>query len=194
MSLFIIVLLFHLWSYLQSQLRLPAFARTMASYINILLTRTVNCLLTKQKSYWQQPRRGRGCVCVCWESVSLWESEREKERGGGWWGERGWQREPLNVRPLLVWTPTGLSAGTHLSNALNAAPTLDCTISLSATKYRARGIRRSLSAVSNPSCAPPTVRLRHSSPSFICSSPHVVATWIRLAESRWPLCFQKSSI
>lgn len=147
MSLFIIVPLFHLWSYLQSQLRLPAFARTMASYINILLTRTVNCLLTKQKSYWQQPQRGRGCVCVCWESVSLWESEREKERGGGWWGERGWQREPLNVRPLLVWTPTGLSAGTHLSNALNAAPTLDCTISLSATKYRARGIRRSLSVI-----------------------------------------------
>lgn len=193
MSLFIIVPLFHLWSYLQSQLRLPAFARTMASYINILLTRTVNCLLTKQKSYWQQPRRGRVCVCVlrkC-EFVRKWEREREKRRVVG--RERMTKRA-LNVRPLLVWTPTGLSAGTHLSNALNAAPTLDCTISLSATKYRARGIRRSLSAVSNPSCAPPTVRLRHSSPSFICSSPHVVATWIRLAESRWPLCFQKSSV
>lgn len=148
MSLFIIVPLFHLWSYLQSQLRLPAFARTMASYINILLTRTVNCLLTKQKSYWQQPQRGRGCVCVLRKCEFVRKWEREKERGGGWWGERGWQREPLNVRQLLVWTPTGLSAGTHLSNALNAAPTLDCTISLSATKYRARGIRRSLSPLS----------------------------------------------
>lgn len=146
MSLFIIVLLFHLWSYLQSQLRLPAFARTMASYINILLTRTVNCLLTKQKSYWQQPRRGRVCVCVlrkC-EFVRKWEREREKRRVVG--RERMTKRA-LNVRPLLVWTPTGLSAGTHLSNALNAAPTLDCTISLSATKYRARGIRRSLSVI-----------------------------------------------
>lgn len=88
-------------------------------------------------------------MCVCVEKVWVCEKvrERERERGGGWWGERGWQREPLNVRPLLVWTPTGLSAGTHLSNALNAAPTLDCTISLSATKYRARGIRRSLSVI-----------------------------------------------
>lgn len=42
-----------------------SFARTMASYINISLTRTVNCLLTKQKSYRQQQR------CVC---------------GGGGWG------------------------------------------------------------------------------------------------------------
>lgn len=135
----------------------------------------------------------RMCVCVekVWVCEKVRERERERRRVVG--RERMTKRA-LNVRPLLVWTPTGLSAGTHLSNALNAAPTLDCTISLSATKYRARGIRRSLSAVSNPSCAPPTVRLRHSSPSFICSSPHVVATWIRLAESRWPLCFQKSSV
>lgn len=89
----------------------------------------------------------RMCVCVLRKCEFVRKWEREKERGGGWWGERGWQREPLNVRPLLVWTPTGLSAGTHLSNALNAAPTLDCTISLSATKYRARGIRRSLSVI-----------------------------------------------
>lgn len=63
-------------------------------------------------------------------------------------GRERMTKRALNVRPLLVWTPTGLSAGTHLSNALNAAPTLDCTISLSATKYRARGIRRSLSPLS----------------------------------------------
>lgn len=62
-------------------------------------------------------------------------------------GRERMTKRALNVRPLLVWTPTGLSAGTHLSNALNAAPTLDCTISLSATKYRARGIRRSLSVI-----------------------------------------------
>ena len=62
-------------------------------------------------------------------------------------GRERMTKRALNVRPLLVWTPTGLSAGTHLSNALNAAPTLDCTVSLSATKYRARGIRRSLSAL-----------------------------------------------
>lgn len=64
-------------------------------------------------------------------------------------GRERMTKRALNVRPLLVWTPTGLSAGTHLSNALNAAPTLDCTISLSATKYRARGIRRSLSPLSS---------------------------------------------
>ena len=34
--------------------------RSGASYINTFLTRTVNCLLTKQKCYWQQL-----CVCVC---------------------------------------------------------------------------------------------------------------------------------
>lgn len=50
------------------------------------------------------------CVCVC-----------ERERGVR---ERMTKRAP-NVQPLLVWTPAGLSAGTHLSNALSAGPTLD---------------------------------------------------------------------
>lgn len=88
----------------------------------------------------------RMCVCVekVWVCEKVRERERERRRVVG--RERMTKRA-LNVRPLLVWTPTGLSAGTHLSNALNAAPTLDCTISLSATKYRARGIRRSLSVI-----------------------------------------------
>lgn len=53
-------------------------------------------------SYWQQPH------CAC-----------RREEGGGR-GGRGLTKRAPNAQPLLVWTPTGLSAGTHLSTALNS--------------------------------------------------------------------------
>ena len=94
-----------------------SFTRTMASYINISLTRTVNCLLTKQKSYWQQPHAGMDmCVSLCLrECIGLKKAERERER---------MIKRPFNVQPLLGWIPAGLSVGRHLSNALNAVSIL----------------------------------------------------------------------
>lgn len=61
------------------------------------------------KSYWQLPECGRGYFLVL-----------EKVCEGG---ERMTKRA-CNIWPLLVWTPGGLFARTHLSNALSAAPTL----------------------------------------------------------------------
>jgi len=43
---------------------LPAL-QACANNINILVTRTVDCLLTKQKCYWHRPLCVCVCVCVC---------------------------------------------------------------------------------------------------------------------------------
>lgn len=126
-SLFITALLFHLWSYLQSQLVVPATTRTIASYINILLTRTVNCLLTKQKSYWQRPQRGRECACC---SACVRQGKKKAE------SRQRMTKRVSNVQPFLDWTPTGLSAGTHLSNVLNADSSLG--LRWMSTNYKVR--------------------------------------------------------
>lgn len=54
--------------------------RTRATYINILLTRTVDCLLTKQKSYWQQPQSVYIPVYLC-ECVCVFVRQREGKGG-----------------------------------------------------------------------------------------------------------------
>lgn len=74
----------------------------MASYINISLTRTVNCLLTKQKSYWQQPHAGMDMCVLVLERVYWSEKDREGKR---------MTKRPFNVHPLLVWIPAGMSGG-----------------------------------------------------------------------------------
>lgn len=112
MSLFIIALLFHLYPYLPSQLSLCKLhqdyghlhkhftdkdGQLFTDEAKVLLAAATKCVYSCTS----------GCVwCVC---------EKERERGK----ERMTKTAP-NVRPLSVWTPTGLSAGTHLSNALNA--------------------------------------------------------------------------
>lgn len=95
-----------------------SFTRTMASYINISLTRTVNCLLTKQKSYWQQPRCGCG-------------AERMTKRAH-------------NVQPLCFGHLQVSLQGPICRMHLMLTPTLDSTVCLSTTKQRIEGIRKNL--------------------------------------------------
>lgn len=116
---------------------LASFTRTMASYINILLTRTVNCLLTKQKSYWQQTQ----CGCVCdlvhkrkKECVSVRSSERD----------RGKETQPLMYSRFRFKHLQVSLQGPICRMHLMLTPTFDSTVCLSTAKYRAKGIRRTL--------------------------------------------------
>lgn len=115
-----------------------SFTRTTASYINILLTRTVNCLLTKQKSYWQQTQCGcgrgcvrdlvyerkRDCVCLC---VGLKETERGKET------------QPLMYSCFWFRHLQVSLQGPICRMHLMLTPTFDSTVCLSTTKRRAKG-------------------------------------------------------
>lgn len=115
--------------------------------------------------------RERERLCVC---DRVFVRKREERRG--------MMKRGPNVQPLLLWTPAGLSAGTHLSDALNATPTLGCATRTHAAKYRMEGIRKSLflSLSSQPltplspftlHLPPPAPLLCHSSPAFysLCS-------------------------
>lgn len=77
--------------------------------------------------------RERERLCVC---DRIFVRKREERRG--------MMKRGPNVQPLLLWTPAGLSAGTHLSDALNATPTLGCATRTHAAKYGMEGIRKSL--------------------------------------------------
>lgn len=78
-------------------------------------------------------------AATAWAWVCVFSSACVRERAGA-----GMTKRALNVWPLLVLTPAGLSARTHLSNALSAAPTLDCTICLSNAKYSGKNKEGSL--------------------------------------------------
>lgn len=121
LSLFIITLLLYLWSNPLNQLPPASFTRPMASYINIFLTRTVNCLLTKQKSYWQEPHADADM------GLSLW-----LQRKAGCFCEKKKKRKyrktmtDSNVQPLLHWIPASVSAKIHLLNIIIHESRLKC--------------------------------------------------------------------
>lgn len=105
----------------------------MASYINILPTRTVNCLLTKQKFYWQQPCMGEDVCVLRW----VWQ-----------WGKgRRWQRELLMDIHFLFGHPEVFQHKPICSVYLMLSPTLDSTVNLSASRQiveKIKGVGRVL--------------------------------------------------
>lgn len=111
LSLFIITLLLYLWSNPLNQLPPASFTRPMASYINIFLTRTVNCLLTKQKSYWQEPHANADMglsLCLQREAGSFCGKKEKKTM----------PKTDFNVQPLLRWVSASVSAKVPLLNVL----------------------------------------------------------------------------